>query len=56
MLTEIASAAEGSVEELLVAGGQSAGVVDEVLPVAAIVQLLVTEAEHALENATKRVI
>ena len=51
-LTEIANAAtEGRLEELLVAGGQSAGLVGEILPAGDIVQMLVLEAESALADA-----
>ena len=51
-LTEIAdAAAEGRSEELLVVGGQSAGLVGELLPAADIVQMLASEAHDALANA-----
>jgi enoyl-[acyl-carrier protein] reductase II len=55
-LTEIANAAaEDRLEELLVVGGQSAGLVRELRPAADIVQMLVSEAETALANATSLV-
>jgi nitronate monooxygenase/enoyl-[acyl-carrier protein] reductase II len=48
-LAEIASAAaEDRVEELLVVGGQSAGLIRELQPAADIVRMLVSEAETAL--------
>jgi nitronate monooxygenase/enoyl-[acyl-carrier protein] reductase II len=51
-ITEIVSAAaEGTLEELLVVGGQSAGIIGELLPVAEVVGMLVTEAEEALAAA-----
>jgi enoyl-[acyl-carrier protein] reductase II len=51
-LTEIANAAaEDRLEELLVVGGQSAGLIRELRPAADIVQMLVSDAETALANA-----
>jgi nitronate monooxygenase/enoyl-[acyl-carrier protein] reductase II len=42
------AAATGGVEELLVSGGQSAGLLDRLRPAAEIVRMLVAEAEEAL--------
>jgi enoyl-[acyl-carrier protein] reductase II len=51
-LTEIANAAaEDRLEELLVVGGQSAGLIRELRPAADIVQMLVSDAETALAKA-----
>jgi len=51
-LTELATAAaEGNLEELVIGGGQSAGIIGELLPVAEVVGMLVTEAEAALAEA-----
>jgi enoyl-[acyl-carrier protein] reductase II len=50
--TEIASAAaEGRLEDLVVVGGQSAGLVGGLLPAADIVRMLQSEAEGALADA-----
>ena len=55
-LTELENAeAEGRLEELLVVGGQSAGLVTEILPAAEIVRRIASEAEKALIDAAKRV-
>ena len=51
-LTEMANAAaEDRLEELLVVGGQSAGLISDLLPAADIVQMLVSDAETALTNS-----
>jgi nitronate monooxygenase/enoyl-[acyl-carrier protein] reductase II len=51
-LTEMATAAtEGNLEELFIGGGQSAGLVGELLPVAEVVRMLVSQAEDALAEA-----
>ncbi len=47
----VSAAAEGTLEELLVVGGQSAGIIGELLPVAEVVGMLVTQAEDALAAA-----
>jgi nitronate monooxygenase/enoyl-[acyl-carrier protein] reductase II len=50
--TEIASAAaEGRLEDLVVVGGQSAGLIGGLLPVADIVRMLLSEAEAAIADA-----
>ncbi|HTK14901.1 MAG TPA: nitronate monooxygenase [Acidimicrobiia bacterium] len=46
------AAAEGKLEEILVVGGQSAGLIDEILSVAEIVGMLVSQAEEALADAS----
>ena len=49
--TEIANAeAEGSLEEILVVGGQSAGLIAQVLPAADIVRIVAAEAEMLLAD------
>lgn len=49
--TEIANAeAEGSLEEILVVGGQSAGLIAQVLPAADIVRIVAAEAEMILAD------
>jgi len=56
VLGEIAAAAaEGRIEELLVVGGQSAGLIGELMSVAEIVRALVSEAEIALAGAPNHI-
>ena len=56
-LTELATAAtEGKLEELVVVGGQSAGLIGELLPAADIVRMLESEAESILSNAPTLVV
>jgi enoyl-[acyl-carrier protein] reductase II len=53
VIDELTTAAgAGRIEELLVVGGQSAGIVRELLPVAEIVRALVDEAEAALARVS----
>ncbi len=47
-----AAAAEGRLEELLVFGGQSAGIIHDVLPAADIVRMISADAEQALVRVT----
>ena len=54
LLAELAEAdAAGDREELLVVGGQSAGLIEHVEPAAAIVRALVAEARAALAEAAR---
>jgi len=46
-----AAAAEGTLEELFIGGGQSAGIIGELLPAADAIGMLVAEAEDALATA-----
>ena len=46
-----AAAAEGNFEELFIGGGQSAGIIGELLPAADVIGMLVAEAEEALATA-----
>jgi nitronate monooxygenase/enoyl-[acyl-carrier protein] reductase II len=46
------AAAEGTIEELIAVGGQSAGLIDDLEPAERIVRTLVAEAEQALARAT----
>src|SRR5437016_6129953 len=45
------AAAEGRLEDLVVVGGQSAGLIGGLLPAADIVQMLLSEAEAAIADA-----
>ena len=47
----IVAATESRLEDILVVGGQSAGLVGELLPVAEVIRMLVAEAEAALAVA-----
>ena len=50
-----AAAAEGTLEELFIGGGQSAGIIGELLPAADAIGMLVAEAEDALATAGRLV-
>ena len=52
MLAELETAEEaGTIDELIVVGGQSAGLIEEVLPAAEIVETIAAEAAAILARA-----